>query len=284
VGKELTARCIHYQSLRRTQPFVVVDCTALQEPLLQSELFGHERGAFTGAIARKPGLFEVAHRGTLLLDEIGELSPLIQVQLLRVLETGQFRRVGGLKDVTVDVRIIAATNRDLRQLVATGQFREDLYFRLNVITLTIPPLRDRPADIPLLVHHFLAQMPLPVQRMKRVAPEVMALLQAYPWPGNIRELKNVVERAVILSDGEIITIRDLPGDLRGERDKVEDDAHVLGGEDRSLQALQQRYAEVEKRHIARLLQEYAGHRAMVAQVLQISERTLYRKLREHHLV
>ncbi|RMF88630.1 MAG: sigma-54-dependent Fis family transcriptional regulator [Nitrospinota bacterium] len=272
VGKELIARCIHRSSNRRDQPFIVVDCGSLHEHLLQSELFGHEKGAFTGAITLKHGLFEVADQGTLFLDEIGEISPAIQVQLLRVLETGTFRRVGGTKDLAVNVRIIAATNRNLAQLMQEGKFREDLYFRLNVISITVPPLRERVEDIPPLIEHFLENMPIPSRRKKRVSSEAMAMLCAYPWPGNVRELKNVLERAVILSEGEEITPHDLPSNLHGEGDfVVEGPAGYLSLE------------EIEKQYIARLLREFSGHRAKVASILKISERNLYRKIKKYNL-
>ncbi|RMF93149.1 MAG: sigma-54-dependent Fis family transcriptional regulator [Nitrospinota bacterium] len=279
VGKELIARCIHRHSPRSSYPFVVVDCTVLQENLLQSELFGHERGSFTGAIRRKPGLFEVAHRGTLFLDEIGEMTLSTQAQLLRVLETGRFRRLGGTRDILTDVRIIGATKQDLQERMAAGQFREDLYYRLNVITITPPPLRERPEDIPLLVEYFLHHMPIPKKRKKRITPEAMSILQSYSWPGNIRELRNILERAVILSEGDEITARDLPADLRGEPNFwVKNGIPIL-----SLPQLKERYLEVEKQHIATLLARYGGHRSTVARLLQISERNLYRKIKQYQL-
>lgn len=210
VGKELIARCVHRFSLRKTQPLVVVDCTSLQDTLLQSELFGHEKGAFTGAITRKLGLFEVANHGTIFSDEIGEISLPVQVQLLRVLEVGTFRRVGDTQDRTVNVRIIAATNQDLHRLVEQGAFRKDLYFRLNVITIHVPPLRERKEDILSLVERFLGHTGIPGKRKTRIAPEALEVLLSYPWPGNVRELRNVLERAVILAEGEEIEVKDLP--------------------------------------------------------------------------
>ncbi len=272
VGKELIAHCIHRYSLRRAQPFIVVDCTSLQEHLLQSELFGHEKGAFTGAIMLKHGLFEVADHGSLFLDEVGELSTSTQIQLLRVLENGIFRRVGGTKDLMVNVRIIAATNRDLHQLLEEGKFREDLYFRLNVISITVPPLRDRVEDISPLVEYFLEHMPIPGKRKKRVSPEAMTMLRLYTWPGNVRELKNVLERAVILSEGEEIEPKDLPSNIQGESELfVGNSGHYFSLE------------EVEKRYIATLLHQFSGHRAKVASILKISERNLYRKIRQYNL-
>ncbi len=203
VGKEVVANLIHDNSGRREQPFLELNCAALPEKLLESEIFGHERGAFTDAVQQKAGLLELAHRGTLFLDEIGEMSIPLQVKLLRILEKQTFRRVGGVKDITVDVRIISATNRDLSAMVSAGAFREDLYYRLKVVPLTIPPLRDRPEDIVPLAEHYLALYSGQFQkRFTGFTPEATASLRRYPWPGNIRELKNVIERAALLEDGE----------------------------------------------------------------------------------
>jgi transcriptional regulator with GAF, ATPase, and Fis domain len=215
-GKELVARAIHFGSLRAEQPFVPVNCGAFAETLLESELFGHVKGAFTHAIADRKGVFESADRGTLFLDEIGELSPPTQVKLLRVLETRSFKPVGGAKEIKVDVRIIAATNRNLGQMAIDGQFREDLYYRLNVIPIELPPLRERKDDIPLLAGHFLAKF------AKRMGKQISAIdhavidkLQAYAWPGNVRQLENTIERAVALSRGDRITLADLAGPVLG---------------------------------------------------------------------
>ncbi len=269
VGKELAARAIYRDSLRHSQPFIVVDCTSLQESLLQSELFGHERGAFTGAVSRKHGLFEVADGGTLFLDEIAEISLPLQARILRVLDSGTFRRVGGVQDVRVDVRVICATNRDLYQMVREGRFRQDLYYRINVVSLTLPPLRERREDIPLLAQYFVANSPVIAKRSVRFSGESLALLQAYFWPGNVRELHNVVERALILADGDEITADDLSSNLRQGRAAIHE-----------LTAHRPTLAELERTYIARLLEEFGGHRARVAEVLEISERTLYRKLKE----
>jgi two-component system NtrC family response regulator len=279
VGKKHLARWIHQHSARRVHPFIALDCTAWPPPWLQYVLFGQERGMINGALAQKPGLLEAAHHGTLFLAEISALSPAIQRLLLRVLETGQFRRMGGLKPVTVDVRIIAATTQPLAPLVAAGTFQEDLDFRLNLITILVPSLRDRTADIPLLISHFLEQRPLRGKRKRRISPAAMALLQAYSWPGNVRELRNVLECAVMLSTGEEITVRDLPADLWSKS------VRFPGGAWRtlSLKALKERYRTYEQQHLATLLRKYAGYRAPVARILQISERTLYRKIREYHL-
>jgi DNA-binding NtrC family response regulator len=272
VGKELAARAIHRLSARRDKPFVVVDCTSLQEELLQSELFGHEKGAFTGAVSLKHGLFEVADTGTVFLDEVGELSLSLQAKLLRVLETRSFRRLGGVRDIPVNVRIIAATNRDLERLKAEGRFREDLYYRLHVVPVVIPPLRERREDIELLVQYFLSRNLVPARGRKRITPEALGLLVQYHWPGNVRELKNVIERAVILADGDTIDVEHLPGNLRFRPPFLE----TTPAEYPSLE-------EVERMYIARLLKEFQGNRSQVARVLKISERTLYRKIKSYGL-
>jgi len=216
-GKELVARAIHYNSARQNSPFVRAHCAAYAEGVLESELFGHEKGAFTGAIARKLGRFEQAHRGTLFLDEIGDITHNIQVKLLRFLQEREFERVGGNHTIEVDVRILSATNQDLKELIANKTFREDLYYRLNVISIVVPPLRERPEDIPLLVEHFL-RLYAGRGAVKQITPEAMVLLRDYHWPGNIRELQNVIERACVLAQGEQITIDNLPHDLTGSTD------------------------------------------------------------------
>ena len=271
VGKELVARSIHQTSPRRDRPYVVVDCGMLNENLLQNELFGHQRGAFTGATALKHGLFEVADTGTLFLDEIGEVSPVLQAKLLRVLETGSFRRLGSTVDLKVDVRLVAATNRDLLQMSREGTFREDLFYRLNVFPVLVPPLRERRDDIPLLARHFLRRANHPGGE-KRLAPEALDLLKSYAWPGNIRELQNMIESAVIIAESAEIQARDLPVVVRGQ----DPQAGLDLSENLSLE-------ELERRYISLLLERLGGHRAKVAKVLQISERNLYRKLRAYHL-
>ena len=214
-GKEVVARAIHGWSPRAEAPFVAVNCTALTPELLESELFGHERGAFTGAVATKKGRFELADNGTLFLDEIGELAPSLQVKLLRVLQEREFQRVGGVKDLRVDVRIIAATNRDLKAAVRDGKFREDLFYRLNVITIALPPLRDRREDVPLLAHHFAERFSREMsRRTPALGEDVLRTLTSYPWPGNVRELQNVIERAVALGAGPSIDVADLPLELQ----------------------------------------------------------------------
>lgn len=270
VGKELVARAIHRESPRREAPFVVIDCTALQETLLESELFGHERGAYTSATNLKYGLFEVAHTGVILLDEIGELCGTIQSKLLRVLETGTFRRVGGTTDKHVDVRVLAATNRNLEQLVSDGVFREDLFYRLNVVSIQVPPLRTRPQDIPHLVDHFISQTA--DAQIRGLSEEAMTLLLRYNWPGNVRELRNVIDRALLLSKNNEILPEDLPTVLRG-------------GTSLCLSASREfcTLKEAEGNYIAQILSQVDGHRAKAAEILGISERQLYRKLRQHNL-
>jgi DNA-binding NtrC family response regulator len=270
VGKELVAAELHRQSPRAKQPFVVVDCASLHENLLQSELFGHEKGAYTGAISLKHGLFEVADRGTIFLDEIAELTPALQVKLLRVLESGTFRRVGGTVDIKVDVRVIAATNRSLETMMKDGAFREDLYYRLNVFSIHIPALREHPEDVALLIDHFIRNFSIAPKRTVKVSDEAMEVLQRYRWPGNVRELKNVIERALILCDQQLIERDHLPMGVR------------MGppfGADEQTGALLT-LEDAERSYIKRVLDECGGHRQRAAAILGISERTLYRKLQE----
>jgi len=280
VGKELVARAIHKNSLRTKEPFVIIDCTTLRENLLESELFGHERGAYTDASSLKHGLFEVADLGTVFMDEIGEISLPIQAKLLRVLETGAFRRVGGNKTITVDVRLIVATNRNLRQLVDEGKFRADLFYRLEVFSIHVPPLRERKEDIPLLAQHFAQNADAILQgteRAKRqfirspkqISKGAMQILVNYDWPGNVRELENVIKRAIILAEGDVITHEELPSNLRATCDDVYSDAT-----DKPLPL-----KEIEKRYIAKVLRKVNGHRGKAAEILGISERNLYRKLK-----
>jgi DNA-binding NtrC family response regulator len=270
VGKELVARAVHRQSKRSRQPFVVVDCASLHENLLQSELFGHEKGAYTGAIRLKHGLFEVADRGTIFLDEIGELTPQLQVKLLRVIETGVFRRVGGTADIKVDVRVITATNRSLEQMMKDGAFREDLYYRLNVFSLHIPPLRERREDIPLLAEHFIRNSSIAPKRHASVSADAMNVLRRYAWPGNVRELENVIERALILCDAGVLEAEHLPMGVRVTPQFSQDE------DSGRLPTLE----EVERRYIKRVLEECKGHRHKAAKILGISERNLYRRLKE----
>jgi DNA-binding NtrC family response regulator len=265
-GKELVARAIHANSPRRDRPFVPVNCAALTETLLESELFGHEKGAFTGAVAARQGLFEAADQGTLFLDEIGDIGPALQVKLLRVIQEQEVRHVGGNASVKVDVRIIAATNRDLARMVREGKFREDLFYRLNVVRIVLPPLRERREDIPMLAHHFLQKVATANdQPVRGFVPDTMARLECYHWPGNVRELENVIERTVSLAPGPLIMPDDLPDAVR----KTE--AAPSGG-DESLLTLD----EVEKRHLIKVLRATGGNKVQAAKNLGIDRRTLYR--------
>jgi DNA-binding NtrC family response regulator len=276
-GKELLADAIHERSRRKSGPLVKVACAALAEGVLEAELFGSEKGAYTGAHARRLGRFELAHRGTLFLDEVGEIPLSLQVKLLRVLQEGEFERVGGTETLRTDVRVITATNRDLEEEVKAGRFREDLYWRLNVIAVSVPPLRDRRDDIPILVQHFLEKVARATNRtpVPTLPPEVMAQLMAYGWPGNVRELENAIERAVVLTRDAAVRSTDLPEAVR----RVADDAapppptviHFEVGQ--SLEAL-------EREAIRRTLDVVEGNREAAASVLGISLATLYRRLRE----
>ncbi len=267
-GKERVAKLIHARSPRRFRPFVVVECAALQESLLQSELFGHERGAFTGADKAKPGLFEVASGGTIFLDEIGEVSLATQTKLLRVLDTSTFRHVGGTTEIHVDVRVVTATNRDMPAMVRQGLFREDLFYRLGGITIEVPALRDRAGDAGLLARHFVSMLNERFGSSKQISAEAIQLIERHPWPGNVRELRHAVEAAMVLCEGEQILPVHLPLGLRSSRPPA---------------AAQRSLNDVEREHIRRVLEENKGRRANAARALGISERNLYRKLKEHGL-
>ncbi len=271
VGKELVAKLLHAQSPRSEAPFVVVDCAGLHEELLQSEIFGHEKGAFTGATRQKHGLFEVAHSGTIFLDEIGDTSPDIQAKLLRVLETGRFRRLGGTDEIAVDVRIVAATNRDLRQAISRGHFREDLFYRLATFTVEIPPLRERRQDIRLLAEHFTAQFNQRFSVSRRVGEAAMDALMRHAWPGNIRELVHTMEQAIALSNGDVVGLDDLPRSVRG------DAASPDPGRSDEIPSLR----EVHRRHILWVLDKAGGNRAQAARLLRTSERTFYRLMKRY---
>jgi two-component system response regulator HydG len=275
-GKELLARALHEHSPRMGRPFVVVNCAALPESILEAELFGHERGAFTGAVARKEGRIERAHGGTLFLDEVGELSPPVQAKLLRVLQEGELERVGGTETLSVDFRLVSATNRDLAAAVRDGTFREDLYYRLNVIEIRPPPLRERPEDILLLAEHFLR-----IHARKNGKPiggltdEARAALSRYRWPGNVRELENVMERAVVLTREPVIDLRALPAPLlSADRGAPEIERH--GG--KVVIPLGTKLEEVERVLIHETLKETGGDKSLAAQLLGIAARTIYRKL------
>jgi DNA-binding NtrC family response regulator len=265
-GKEVVARAIHAGSARRDRPLVTINCAALQETLLESELFGHEKGAFTGAVHAKPGLVEVAEGGTLFIDEIGEMAAGLQAKLLRVLEDGHFRRVGATSELHADVRVIAATNRRLEDEIKTGRFREDLYYRLNVISIKLPPLCERKQDIPELVDHFLTTRALGPKRY-HITPDALEALVRYDWPGNVRELANVLERAQILAEEFCITLDDLPENLIGY------DSGATEEEGDSLDLHQ-----TQRRHILGVLKEVHGNKVHAARALGISRRALYRLL------
>jgi DNA-binding NtrC family response regulator len=271
-GKELVARAIHTHSPRARAAFVPVNCTALTESLLESELFGHARGAFTGAIGAKRGLFEMASGGTMFLDEIGDMGPKMQAQLLRTLQDGEVRPVGGSESIRVDVRIVCATNKDLDEEVKAGRFREDLYFRINVVTVRLPALRERREDVPILVAHFLAKIARRERREQAaLSPEALRLLTSYAWPGNVRELENAIDRAVAVAKGNVILPSDLPPEVGGAGPVVTGDG---GGiiEDRPT------LAELERRYIALVLSESGGNKKKAAERLGIDRRTLYRAL------
>jgi two-component system, NtrC family, response regulator AtoC len=278
-GKELIARAIHYNGMRRDKPFVPVNCAALPEPLLESELFGHEKGAFTGAIGAKLGLFETADQGTIFLDEISEFGPALQAKLLRAIQEQEVRHVGGTATVKVDVRVIAATNRSLAGEVKEGRFREDLFYRLNVVRIVLPPLRDRLDDIPMLAQHFLQKYTTgSSQPIRGFVPDTMALLRRYHWPGNVRELENVIERAVSLAHGPLILPEDLPEAILQASEPVRRDGMGLTPEDIrddvtvDLVTLEQ----LEKRYLMKVLRETGGNKVRAAKILGIDRRTLYR--------
>jgi two-component system, NtrC family, response regulator AtoC len=272
-GKELIARAIHANSPRRDKQFIPVNCGALPDTLLESEMFGYEKGAFTGAVGIKAGLFEAANGGTLFLDEIGDLGPALQVKLLRVMQDHEVRRVGGTASLKVDVRIIAATNRDLEQFVKEGKFRDDLYYRLNVVRITLPTLAERREDIPMLAHHFLQKCaPGSARAVRGFLPDTMALLKQYRWPGNVRELENAIERAVSLSHGPLLTPDDLPAALRQPVSQAGDKTEATDQHDEVCLTLE----EVEKRHLIRVLKETKGNKVKAAKILGIDRRTLYR--------
>ena len=267
-GKELVARAIHAASARGDRPFVAIDCAALPEALFESELFGHERGAFTGAVTTRRGLLETSGGGTCFLDEVAELSPALQAKLLRALQERAVRRVGGNEGIPVDVRLVAATNRDLRALVAEGDVRDDLYYRLNVVTITMPPLRDRPTDIPLLAQHFLETFARETGRaVKRFAPETLSVLAAFGWPGNVRELEHVIERAVTLAPSETLLPDDLPAHVRRQADTAQ-----------HLPASGMTLDEVKRWYVQKVLDESGGNKVRAADLLGIDRRTLYRIL------
>jgi transcriptional regulator with PAS, ATPase and Fis domain len=270
-GKEFIVRLIHDQSSRAGAPFVSVNCAALTETLLESELFGHVRGAFTGAVRDKAGLFEVAGSGTIFLDEIGEVAPTVQAKLLRALQEREVRRVGAERNIKVNARVVAATNRDLRAAVDAGTFREDLYFRLGAFIITVPPLRDRREDIPPLVHNFLVRAAGRTKKeVRSISADTMSALMNYRWPGNVRELEHAVERAVILANGPTVRLRDLPPEVtQKSRTRASDDTLNLQAQERVS--------------IERALERFGGNRKKAAEALNISTVTLWRRMKQYGL-
>jgi two-component system, NtrC family, response regulator PilR len=284
-GKELVARALHAQSLRRDQPFVAVNCGALPEALLESELFGHVRGAFTGADSHKKGLIEVADKGTVFLDEIGEMSPAMQVKFLRVLQDRKYRRVGGTEEMAADIRVVAATNRDLAAMVGEGGFREDLFYRLNVIPIRLPALRERAEDVPLIADHFLAKFTREMGKpLEGFTPDATATLMAYPWPGNVRELENVVERAVALESSERVRTDTLGDHMRDGRPatsmagKRGEEAFPAAGFN-----LEQHLQAIERTHIERALRQAGGVQVRAADLLGLSFRQLRYLVKKYQL-
>lgn len=278
VGKELVARAIHHRSSRKTGPFVPVNCGAIPENLLESELFGHKKGAFTDAVADRRGLFEEADGGSLFLDEIGELPLSLQVKLLRVLEDEKIRRLGDARDLQVDVRIVAATHRDLLAETKAGRFREDLFYRLNVLPIHVPPLRERPEDIPLLVDHFITRNNARLHtEIRGLDGECRRLLYEYAWPGNVRELENTIERAMVLSEGQQLTATDLPERIREARDPVQ--LQLSSGE----LSVKKTMRVIEEILIRRALQKTKGNRTRAAEVLEISHRALLYKIKDYQI-
>ena len=278
-GKELVARALHQNSRRSKAPLVTLNCAALPESLLESELFGHEKGAFTGASARKVGYIEYAEGGTLFLDEVGDMPLTTQVKMLRVLENREINRLGSNQAIPVDIRVVAATNKNLLEEVSAGRFREDLYFRLKVVSLELPPLRERTVDIPPLAESFLAEL---VEQhgtgVRGFSPEVLRVLQAHPWPGNVRELRNVVENMVVTGTHEILQLSDLPPGLDTEAAPPPQPSAGGGAQLAGMTA-----REVEREHIRQTLELVNGHRKQAAQMLGIGERTLFRKIKEYEL-
>jgi DNA-binding NtrC family response regulator len=289
-GKELIARAVHANSTRVSQPFIPVDCASLPEQLLESELFGHEKGAFTGAIRTKPGLIEMAHRGTVFLDEIGEMPLALQSKLLRAIQERQVRRVGATSLITVDVRVVSATNRDLREAAAHGQFREDLFYRINVIAITLPPLRERAGDVTLLAHAFLRKFG--ADRISSFEDDALAALEAYAWPGNVRELQNVVERACALADGDVIKRRDLPEHVTA-RDSRPRAAAATGSEVDPGEAARQGIplmdarerwmAVLEAAYLRDVLDRHDGNISAAAKTAGVDRKTFHRLVSKHQI-
>ncbi|HXH25787.1 MAG TPA: sigma-54 dependent transcriptional regulator [Vicinamibacterales bacterium] len=280
-GKELVAEAIHENSPRRSKPFVKLNCAAIPETLLESELFGHEKGAFTGAVGRKPGKFEQADGGTLLLDEIGDMTLATQAKILRALQEREFQRVGGTQTIKVDVRILASTNKDLERAVRDGTFRDDLYFRLNVVTIHVPPLRERREEIPELADHFLAEANARLNRsITRLAPDALAALMEYSWPGNVRELRNMIERAVVVNDGDVLALSSFPPPIR----PADPPLGAVGRWD-ALQnlTLDEKVAQLERAFVVDALTRTGGVQAAAARLLGITERSVWHLVKKHRI-
>ena len=279
-GKELIAAALHRLSSRRDQPFIKINCAAIPRELMESELFGHERGAFTGAVATKPGRFELADGGTLFLDEIAEIPVDMQVKLLRAIQDAEFERVGGLQTVKVNVRLVVATNRELQKEVEAGRFREDLFYRLNVVPIHLPPLRERRQDIPLLVRHFIEKFRQKLSRpVNEISPEALELLVGYRWPGNIRELENVIERCVLFTNGSVIQAEDLPPEVRG-RQPAGPPVVVKGGDVSMKDIVKQATVELERDLIQQALKQTGWNVTQAARQLKISRKSLQLKMKE----
>ena len=279
-GKELVAKAIHYQGPRKDRPFISINCGALTETLLESELFGHEKGAFTGAVAMKKGRFELADEGTLFLDEVGEMPPSLQVKLLRVLQEMEFERVGGTRTIEVDVRVLSASNRNIKEDVSNGAFREDLYYRLNVIHIDVPSLQERIDDIPLLVRHFIKKFQdNGIEKKIELSPEVWKAFYSYPWPGNVRELENVIERAVVLHSGETITIDVLPEQLAGTKPEFDVERFIPPNV-----PLQKALEEIEERLVRRALAQFNNVQAHAAKNLGITKSLIQHKMKKYKII
>ena len=285
-GKELIARAVHYNGPLKDKPFVTVNCGAIPENLMESEMFGHKKGSFTGAIADKKGLFEVAHTGTIFLDELGELPLTMQVKLLRVIQEGTFKRVGGTEDITVDVRVISATNKNLEQEVKGGRFREDLFYRMNVIQIVCPPLRDRKEDIPMLSSHFLEKFSKILGiNVKKISNEAMEILRRYQYPGNVRELENIIERTVALEPSAIILPESLPKHMLETKEEVSGhiDAHAIQIDDTKGIELERLTADFERALLIKALEQTGGVKKRAAKLLNISFRSMRYRVDKYSL-